>query len=86
MMLTSVIKEIILGNPSAAAQIAEALTERIGQRAAELLLRRLEALSPPSTFQHILLPTLLVERSTCGCPKQSVELSRNRSRRPAEAI
>lgn len=39
--------------------------ERIGQRAAELLLRRLAHAAPPQTFQHILLPTLLVERSTC---------------------
>jgi len=42
--------------------------ERIGHRAAELLLRRLDAVLPqaPSViFQHVLLPTLLVERSTC---------------------
>ena len=42
--------------------------EQIGHRAVELLLRRLKlppygALSP--AFQHILLPTQLVERSTC---------------------
>ena len=39
--------------------------ERIGQRAAELLLRRLAHTAPPQTFQHILLSTRLVERSTC---------------------
>ncbi len=39
--------------------------ERIGHRAAELLLRRLAHSAPPQTFQHVLLPTLLVERSTC---------------------
>jgi DNA-binding LacI/PurR family transcriptional regulator len=39
--------------------------ERIGQRAAELLLRRLARTAPPQTFQHILFPALLVERSTC---------------------
>ena len=43
--------------------------ERIGQRAAELLLRRLgpppvPAL-PHTVYQHVLLPTRLVERSTC---------------------
>ena len=38
--------------------------ERIGQRAAALLLRRL-APNPPPAFQHVLLPTVLVERSTC---------------------
>jgi GntR family transcriptional regulator of arabinose operon len=42
--------------------------ERIGHRAVELLLQRLKM--PPyatsaTTFQHILLPTHLVERSTC---------------------
>lgn len=44
--------------------------ERIGQRAAELLLRRLgpppvPTAYPSTVFQHVLLPTLLVERSTC---------------------
>ena len=43
--------------------------ERIGQRAAELLLRRLGPApvpAPPHTvYQHVLLPTRLVERSTC---------------------
>ncbi len=40
--------------------------ERIGQRAAALLLRRLGPTpGPAAAFQHILLPTLLVERSTC---------------------
>ena len=43
--------------------------ERIGQRAAELLLRRLGPAPVPSAphtvFQHVLLPTRLVERSTC---------------------
>ncbi len=38
--------------------------ERIGQRAAALLLRRLGP-APPPAFQHVLLPTILVERSTC---------------------
>ena len=37
--------------------------ERIGRRAAELLLRRLGP-QPPPAFQHIFLPTSLVERST----------------------
>ena len=44
---------------------------RIGQRAAELLLRRLGPLPSPSIFQHVLLPTLLVERSTCRSLKKS---------------
>ena len=43
--------------------------ERIGQRAAELLLRRLGPLPVPApsfaVYQHVSLPTLLVERSTC---------------------
>ncbi len=38
--------------------------ERIGQRAAALLLRRLGP-APPPAYQHVLLPTVLVERSTC---------------------
>lgn len=42
--------------------------ERIGHRAAELLLRRLKRLpsdTSATAFQHILLSTQLVERSTC---------------------
>lgn len=46
--------------------------ERIGQRAAELLLRRLAHTAPPQTFQHILLPTHLVERSTCRSLERTV--------------
>jgi len=48
--------------------------ERIGYRAAELLLRRLKM--PPTelsttVFQHILLPTQLIERSTCRALRPS---------------
>ncbi len=44
--------------------------ERIGQRAAALLLRRLGP-APPPAFQHVLLPTVLVERSTCRILEKS---------------
>lgn len=44
--------------------------ERIGQRAAALLLRRLGP-APPPAFQHVLLPTVLVERSTCRSLEKS---------------
>ena len=44
--------------------------ERIGQRAAELLLRRL-APTPPAAFQHVLFSALLVERSTCRSLEKS---------------
>ncbi|MGI4789697.1 MAG: GntR family transcriptional regulator [Janthinobacterium lividum] len=39
--------------------------ERIGQRAAEILLRRLSSPLSPTTFLQVLMPTHLVERSTC---------------------
>ncbi|BDI28543.1 hypothetical protein CCAX7_005940 [Capsulimonas corticalis] len=40
--------------------------ERIGQRAAELFLQRLTSADPAARpFQHVLLPTRLIERSTC---------------------
>ena len=44
--------------------------ERIGQRAAALLLRRLGP-APPPAYQHVLLPTVLVERSTCRSLEKS---------------
>ncbi len=44
--------------------------ERIGQRAAALLLRRLGP-NPPPAYQHVLLPTVLVERSTCRSLEKS---------------
>ncbi|MEO7718776.1 MAG: GntR family transcriptional regulator [Capsulimonas sp.] len=40
--------------------------ERIGQRAAEIFLQRLTSPDPAArSFQHVLLPTQLIERSTC---------------------
>ncbi len=45
--------------------------ERIGQRAAALLLLRLTSRGQtPQTFQHILLPTYLIERRTCQSLKK----------------
>lgn len=44
--------------------------ERIGRRAAALLLRRLGP-APPPAYQHVLLPTVLVERSTCRSLEKS---------------